>query len=175
MALSVKKPSSFPPACIRGSSPWLRGVLPCGVRTFLPRSRRPGAILRPAKTTHKLRHPQGQGKVRCGLLTSRGFAALGSARVRACGVWSAALQPGSTLKSSCPSGFYATHRAPQSRRDLRVLVRGALARFTVETASFARITNSIPLQSPPVAPRPSSPRSAAFTPLRRPNHLVRLD
>ena len=50
VALSVNPPSSGLPACIRGSSPRLRGVLPCGVRTFLPRSQGPGAILRPAKT-----------------------------------------------------------------------------------------------------------------------------
>jgi hypothetical protein len=44
--------AASPPACIPGLRPGLRGIAPCGVRTFLPRrlSVKPGAILRPSLT-----------------------------------------------------------------------------------------------------------------------------
>src|SRR2546428_12517572 len=45
-------PAAWPPACIPDES-GLRGIAPCGVRTFLPRLA-PGAVLRPSKITSKL-------------------------------------------------------------------------------------------------------------------------
>jgi len=53
VALSVEKFFNFPPACILDPLPCvgvakLRGIAPCGVRTFLPELA-PEAILRPSK------------------------------------------------------------------------------------------------------------------------------
>ena len=44
--------AAWPPACIPDKS-GLRGIAPCGVRTFLPRLA-PGAVLHPSKITGKL-------------------------------------------------------------------------------------------------------------------------
>ena len=44
--------AAWPPACIPGE-PGLRGIAPCGVRTFLPQLA-PGAVLHPSKITAKL-------------------------------------------------------------------------------------------------------------------------
>ena len=45
--------STFRPRVSRPNGPGLRGIAPCGVRTFLPRLA-PGAILRPSKTKGNL-------------------------------------------------------------------------------------------------------------------------
>ena len=54
--------AACPPACIPDES-GLRGIAPCGVRTFLPRLA-PGAILHPSKIEANLHCPRPYGK-RC--------------------------------------------------------------------------------------------------------------
>ena len=52
--------AAWPPACIP-EQPGLRGIAPCGVRTFLPRLA-PGAVLHPSKITGKLTQMEGGDK-----------------------------------------------------------------------------------------------------------------
>ena len=55
VALSVERPFGISPACIPRSRRRLRGIAPCGVRTFLPRAASgTEAILRPSKITATL-------------------------------------------------------------------------------------------------------------------------
>ena len=48
--------TTFRPRVSRPNKPGLRGIAPCGVRTFLPRLA-PKAILRPSKTNHTIYYP----------------------------------------------------------------------------------------------------------------------
>ena len=54
VALSVGTPRGVASRVYPRSTPGLRGIAPCGVRTFLPRLA-PGAILRPSKTSANIR------------------------------------------------------------------------------------------------------------------------
>jgi len=66
---------TFLPSISRPYKPGLRGVAPCGVRTFLPRLA-PGAILRPSKTIITIYQPGRflkQNKERCRVVFKTGI------------------------------------------------------------------------------------------------------